>query len=99
MRARLPLRRKRNCTPLSGKRLLALWNTPPGVEKRRKVGDCEALIDQLWSAVEALPEPEPLFWKRDSKFESDSLQRRVFKLSVPGERHPPATAAVVAPTA
>jgi len=75
MRARLPLRRKRNCTPLSGKRLLALWNTLPGVEKRRKVGDREALIDQLWSAVEALPEPESLFWKRDSKFESDSLQR------------------------
>ena len=70
------MRRKRNCTPLSGKRLLALWNTLPGVEKRRKVGDREALIDQLWSAVEALPEPESLFWKRDSKFESDSLQRR-----------------------
>jgi hypothetical protein len=31
----------------------------PGVEKRRKVGDREALIDQLWSAIEALPEPEP----------------------------------------
>jgi Protein of unknown function (DUF3489) len=30
-----------------------------GVEKRRKVGDREALIDQLWSAIEALPEPEP----------------------------------------
>src|SRR5262245_58353468 len=81
MRARLPLRRKRNCTPLSGKRLLALWNTLPGVEKRREVGDREALIDQLWSAVEALPEPEPLFWKRDSKFESDSLQGRVVRTS------------------
>jgi len=45
--------------PLSGKRLLALWNALPGVEKRRKVGDREALIDQLWSAIEALPEPEP----------------------------------------
>jgi Protein of unknown function (DUF3489) len=30
-----------------------------GVEKRRKVGDREVLIDQLWSAIEALPEPEP----------------------------------------
>jgi hypothetical protein len=30
-----------------------------GVEKRRKVGDRKALIDQLWSAIEALPEPEP----------------------------------------
>src|SRR5215510_1678662 len=44
---------------LSGKRLLALWNALPSVEKRRKVGDREALIDQLWSAIEALPEPEP----------------------------------------
>jgi Protein of unknown function (DUF3489) len=54
--------------PLSGKRLLALWNALPGVEKRRKVGDREALIDQLWSAIEALPEPEPPFDpKRPSK--------------------------------
>jgi Protein of unknown function (DUF3489) len=45
--------------PLNGKRLLALWNALPGVEKRRKVGDRAALIDQLWSAIEALPEPEP----------------------------------------
>ena len=44
---------------LNGKRLLALWNALPGVEKRRKVGDREALINQLWSAIEALPEPEP----------------------------------------
>jgi Protein of unknown function (DUF3489) len=44
--------------PLSGKRLLALWNALPGVEKRRTVGDRGALIDQLWSAIEALPEPE-----------------------------------------
>ena len=42
----------------SGKRLLALWNALPGVEKRKKVGDREALIDQLWSAVEALPDPD-----------------------------------------
>ena len=33
--------------PLSGKRLLALWNALPGVEKRRKIGDRGALIDQL----------------------------------------------------
>src|SRR5277367_5715053 len=45
--------------PLSGKRLLALWNALPGVEKRRKVGDRDALIDQLWSAIELLPDPEP----------------------------------------
>src|ERR1700741_4406848 len=45
--------------PLSGKRLLALWNALPSVEKRRKIGDRGALIGQLWSAIEALPEPEP----------------------------------------
>ena len=33
--------------PLSGKRLLALWNALPGVEKRKKLGDRAALIDQL----------------------------------------------------
>jgi hypothetical protein len=48
-----------HAAPLSGKRLLALWNALPGVEKRRKVGDREALIDQLWAAIEALPDPEP----------------------------------------
>ena len=48
-----------HAAPLSGKRLLALWNALPGIEKRRKVGDRTALIDQLWSAIEALPEPEP----------------------------------------
>ena len=45
--------------PLSGKRLLALWNALPGAEKRKRVGDRGALIDQLWSAIEALPDPEP----------------------------------------
>src|SRR6202163_1423113 len=44
---------------LSGKRLLALWNALPAVEKRRKVGDRGARIDQLWWAIEALPEPQP----------------------------------------
>src|SRR5271169_5025158 len=44
---------------LSGKRLLALWNALPGVEKRRKVADRDALIDELWSAIEALPDPDP----------------------------------------
>src|SRR5256885_730513 len=44
---------------LSGKRLLALWNALPGVETRKKVGDREALINQLWSAIEKLPDPEP----------------------------------------
>src|SRR5277367_3633196 len=45
--------------PLSAKRLLALWNALPGVERRKKVGDRDALIDQLWSAIEMLPDPEP----------------------------------------
>ena len=53
-----------HAAPLSGKRLLALWNALPGVEKRRKVGDREALIDQLWSAIESLPDPDA---KRPSK--------------------------------
>ena len=47
-----------HAAPLSGKRLLALWNALPGVEKRRRVGHRAALIDQLWPAIEALPDPE-----------------------------------------
>ncbi|MBV9377697.1 MAG: hypothetical protein JO320_22070 [Alphaproteobacteria bacterium] len=35
--------------PLNGKRLLALWNALPDVDKKRRVGDREVLIDQLWS--------------------------------------------------
>ena len=46
-----------HAAPLSGKRLLALWNALPGVEKRQKVGDRNALIDQ-WSAIELLPDPD-----------------------------------------
>ena len=48
-----------HAAPLSGKRLLALWNALPGAEKRKKFGDRDALIAQLWSAIEALPDPEP----------------------------------------
>src|SRR5437773_2108200 len=48
-----------HAAPLSAKRLLALWNALPGVAKRKKVGDRAALIDQLWLAIEALPDPEP----------------------------------------
>jgi Protein of unknown function (DUF3489) len=48
-----------HAAPLNGKRLLALWNALPGAEKRKKVGDRAALIDQLWSAIEMLPDPEP----------------------------------------
>src|SRR5204863_9311831 len=48
-----------HAAPLSAKRLLALWSALPGVEKRKKVGDRDALIDQLWSAIELLPVPQP----------------------------------------
>ena len=44
---------------LSGKRLLALWNRLPGVDRLSKVGDRGALVDRLWSALEALPDPQP----------------------------------------
>jgi len=47
-----------HAAPLSGKRLLALWNALPDIEKRRQLGDRDALIDQLWSAIEALPDPQ-----------------------------------------
>src|SRR6266446_4941926 len=77
-----------HAAPLSAKRLLALWNALLGVEKRKKAGDRDALIDQLWSAIEMLPDPEPQpDPKRPSKlsclagdrgFESLSLQRRVY---------------------
>jgi len=50
---------KLHAAPLSGKRLLALRNALPSVEKRKKIGDRDALIDQLWSAIEMLPDPEP----------------------------------------
>ena len=43
---------------IGGKRLVALWNTLCVVEKRRKIGDRDGLIDELWAAIEVLPEPE-----------------------------------------
>jgi hypothetical protein len=43
-----------HAAPLSAKRLLALWNALPGVEKRKKVGDRDSLIDQLWSATASI---------------------------------------------
>src|SRR5438105_7986248 len=63
---------------LSGKRLLALWNALPGVEKRKKVGDRNALIDQLWSAIERLPEPKP-----QSEAKRPSTQRDVIATKRP----------------
>jgi hypothetical protein len=64
---------------LSGKRLLALWNALPAVEKQTKVGDRDKLIDQLWSAIEAWPDPDQQSdTKRSSKQEAviAMLQRR-----------------------
>jgi hypothetical protein len=52
---------------LSGKRLLALWNALPDVEKRKKVGDRDALVDELWSAIKTLPEPNPTRSARRSR--------------------------------
>jgi hypothetical protein len=45
---------------ISGKRLLALWNGLPGVARLSKVGDRDALIYRLWTALEALPDPRPV---------------------------------------
>jgi hypothetical protein len=43
---------------LSGKRLLALWNGLPGVDRLSKIGNRDALVDRLWSALEAMPDPQ-----------------------------------------
>jgi hypothetical protein len=65
-----------HAAPLNGKRLLALWNALPSAEKRRKVGDREALIDELWSAIEALPDPEPGAKRRSKQDEVIAMLRR-----------------------
>src|ERR1700726_504744 len=67
--------------PLSAKRLLALWNALPGVEKRKKVGDRDALIDQLWSAIEGLPDPEIAAW--DDRLLAQQLAFEPFGLDQP----------------
>ena len=43
---------------LSGKRLLALWNGLPGVDRLSKVGNRQALVDRLWSALQTLPDAQ-----------------------------------------
>ena len=53
---------------LTGKRLLSLWNSLSGLEKRRKVGNRDVLIDELWAAIKRLPDPEkPSNTKQRSK--------------------------------
>jgi len=54
---------------LSGKQLPSLWNGLPGAEKRTRVGNREALIGNLWSAMAALPDPEPLEQRRSEQAE------------------------------
>src|SRR5690242_5600932 len=61
---------------LSGKRLLALWNALPDVEKRKKVGDRDALVDELWSAIETLPEPRSDAKRRSKQDAVIALLRR-----------------------
>jgi Protein of unknown function (DUF3489) len=39
--------------------VLALWNGLSGADRLSKVGNREALLDRLWSALEALPDPQP----------------------------------------
>jgi hypothetical protein len=56
-------------------RLLALWNAVPGTEKLTEVTDREAIIAQLWSAIEALPDPEPE-GKRSKQSDVIGLLRR-----------------------
>src|SRR3989440_11168058 len=43
---------------LTGKRLLALWNALPDVEKSKKVGQRDALGDDAWTALETVPAPQ-----------------------------------------
>ena len=70
---RLPLPQGRSCTP-PGSAANGCWRCGtrcPGVEKQTKVGDRDTLIDQLWSAIEALPDPDqPSDTKRPSKQEA-----------------------------
>ena len=61
---------------ISGKQLLALWNALPGVEKRRKVGDRDVLIDQLWSAIELLPDPQAESKRRSKQDAVIAMLRR-----------------------
>jgi hypothetical protein len=61
---------------LIGKRLLALWNGLPGAERLTKVGDRETLLDRLWAAMEALPDPEPVETRRSKQAAVITMLRR-----------------------
>jgi len=53
-----------------------LWNGLPGVEKRTRVGDREALVGHLWSAMEALPDPDPQPVRASKQAEVIAILRR-----------------------
>ena len=82
--------------PLSAKRLLALWNALPDVEKRKKVGDRDALIDQLWSAIEALPDPEPQSDPSGEILASQTSYTSIEKRGLDAQAEPPPTAIQIA---
>src|SRR5215469_16086893 len=60
MTARLPSRRTTNCTPRRSV-VSGCWHCGMlfQVSKSVEKSATEGLIDQLWSAIEALPDPEP----------------------------------------
>src|SRR4029077_4941494 len=61
MTARLPSPRTRSCT-LPRSAPSGCWRCGtrcPASKSEKKLGDRDALIDQLWSAIELLPVPEP----------------------------------------
>ena len=37
---------------------LGLWNAFPAIEQQKKVGDRDMLIDRIWTAIGALPDPD-----------------------------------------
>src|SRR5215470_2266325 len=58
MRVRLPSLQTRSCLPRHSAASIC-WRCGMLCLVSRNGGDRGALIDQLWSAIEALPEPEP----------------------------------------
>ena len=47
---------------LSGRRLLALWNSLPDTKRLTKVTERAAFIERLWSAMEGRPRPTVGTW-------------------------------------
>ena len=55
---------------------MALWHGLPGAERLTKVGDRERLLDRLWAAMEALPDPEPVEQPRSKQAAVITMLRR-----------------------